>query len=63
MNGVKAQVKADDIVGVWLTGGKEPAKIQIYKSGPKYYGKIAWLKNPKCFSKKTWFSSSRKVKS
>jgi len=46
MNGVKAQVKADDIVGVWLTGGKEPAKIQIYKSGPKYYGKIAWLKNP-----------------
>jgi uncharacterized protein (DUF2147 family) len=42
----KAQVKADDIVGTWLTGGKEPAKIQIYKSGKKYYGKIVWLKNP-----------------
>lgn len=41
-----AQVKADDILGVWLTGGKEPAKIQIYKSGEKYYGKIVWLKNP-----------------
>jgi uncharacterized protein (DUF2147 family) len=41
-----AQIKADDIVGVWLTGGKEPAKIQIYRSGDKYYGRIAWLKYP-----------------
>jgi len=41
-----AQVDADDIVGVWLTNGKEPAKIQIYKSGERYYGKIVWLKNP-----------------
>lgn len=42
----KAQVKADDIVGIWLTAGKEPAKIQIYKSGGKYHGKIVWLKYP-----------------
>ena len=41
-----AQTRSDDIVGVWLTNGKEPAKIQIYKSGEKYYGKIIWLKNP-----------------
>ena len=41
-----AQTKADDIIGVWLTGGKEPAKIQIYRSGEKFYGKIIWLKNP-----------------
>jgi uncharacterized protein (DUF2147 family) len=41
-----AQTKADDIVGIWLTGGKEPAKIQIYKAGEKFYGKIIWLKNP-----------------
>jgi uncharacterized protein (DUF2147 family) len=41
-----SQIKADDILGVWMTGGKEPAKIQIYKSGKKYYGKIIWLKNP-----------------
>ena len=41
-----SQIKADDILGVWMTGGKEPAKIQIYKSGEKYYGKIIWLKNP-----------------
>jgi len=40
------QTKADDIIGTWLTGGKEPAKIQIYKSGNKYYGKIVWLKYP-----------------
>lgn len=41
-----AQTKADDVVGVWLTAGKEPAKIQVYKSGDKYYGKIIWLKYP-----------------
>ena len=42
----EAQNKADDIIGNWLTAGKEPAKIQIYKSGEKYYGKITWLINP-----------------
>ncbi len=42
----KSQTKTDDVIGVWLTGGKEPAKIQIYKVGKKYYGKIVWLKNP-----------------
>ena len=42
----KSQTKADDIIGIWLTAGKEPAKIQIYKSGEKFYGKIIWLKNP-----------------
>lgn len=41
-----SQNKADDILDVWMTGGKEPAKIQIFKSGEKYYGKIIWLKNP-----------------
>jgi len=41
-----AQTKGDDIVGVWLTAGKEPAKIQVYRSGDKYFGKIMWLKNP-----------------
>jgi uncharacterized protein (DUF2147 family) len=41
-----AQIKPDDIAGIWLTGGKEPAKIQVYKSSDKYFGKIVWLKNP-----------------
>jgi len=43
---VHSQNKADDIIGIWLTGGKEPAKIQVYRSGEKFYGKIIWLKNP-----------------
>jgi len=43
---IAAQVKSDDIVGTWLTPGKEPAKILIYKSGEKYFGKIVWLKYP-----------------
>jgi len=42
----QSQNKADDIIGIWLTGGKEPAKIQVYKSGEKFYGKIIWLKSP-----------------
>src|SRR4030095_8435441 len=41
----RPQNKADDIIGIWLTGGNEPAKIQIYKSGERFYGKIVWLKN------------------
>lgn len=41
-----AQYKADDITGIWLTGGKEPAKIKIYRSGEKFHGSIIWLKNP-----------------
>ena len=41
-----AQTRADDIVGIWLTAGKEAAKIQIFKYEEKYYGKIVWLKNP-----------------
>lgn len=40
------QNKPEDIVAVWLTGGREPAKIQIYKSAENFYGKITWLKNP-----------------
>jgi len=46
MGNGSAQTKADDVVGVWLTAGKEPAKIQVYRSGDKYYGKIVWLKYP-----------------
>lgn len=42
-----AQNKADDITGLWLTSGQEnPAKIQIYRQGDKYFGKIIWLKIP-----------------
>jgi uncharacterized protein (DUF2147 family) len=41
-----AQNRGDDIIGIWLTRGKEPAKIKIYKSGNEYFGKIIWLKNP-----------------
>lgn len=36
----------DDVVGVWLTEGGQ-AKIQIYKSGNTYVGKLIWAQNPK----------------
>ena len=38
--------KADDIIGVWLDEEKE-GKIEIYKKGDTYYGKIIWLKEPR----------------
>jgi uncharacterized protein (DUF2147 family) len=44
--GVRGQVKADDITGVWLTHGDKPAKVQIYKSGGQYFGKIVYLQFP-----------------
>ena len=43
---VKAQeVKADDILGVWLNEDKD-AHVEIFNKGGKYFGKIVWLKNP-----------------
>ncbi|MCE1168331.1 MAG: DUF2147 domain-containing protein [Sphingobacteriia bacterium] len=42
---VSAQKKANDIVGFWLNQDAD-AKVEIYKSGDKYYGKIVWLKIP-----------------
>ena len=44
--GAGAQVKADDITGVWLTHGDKPGKIRIYRNGDKFYGKIVFLQSP-----------------
>lgn len=35
----------DDILGLWNTEHRD-ARIEIYKCGTKYCGKIAWLKEP-----------------
>ena len=40
-----SQVNADIIIGTWLTGSGK-GKVQIYKEGNKYSGKIVWLKEP-----------------
>lgn len=37
---------ADAIVGIWQTHGDKPAKIQIYLSAGRYYGKIISLGDP-----------------
>ncbi|GAA4338415.1 DUF2147 domain-containing protein [Flaviaesturariibacter amylovorans] len=42
---VFGQDKGDAIVGEWLSSSKE-GKIQIYRQGNKYFGKISWSKNP-----------------
>ncbi|MBC7935033.1 MAG: DUF2147 domain-containing protein [Rhizobacter sp.] len=42
---VAAATGPDDIVGVWLTDNDE-SKVQIYKTGNAYFGKIIWLKEP-----------------
>jgi len=36
---------ADAVKGTWLNSGKD-AKVEIYKSGDKYAGKIVWTKDP-----------------
>lgn len=38
--------QADKILGVWFNEEKS-AKIEVYKKGDKYYGKIIWLKDNK----------------
>jgi uncharacterized protein (DUF2147 family) len=38
--------QADNILGVYWTPKKD-GKIEIYKSGDKYHGKIVWATNPR----------------
>lgn len=37
--------EADDVLGTWLSEEKD-AKIEIFKTGKKYYGKLVWLDEP-----------------
>jgi len=43
----KAQDKTngDELLGIWLTGSKN-GKVEIYKKGDNYQGKIVWLQEP-----------------
>ncbi|MEL6835158.1 MAG: DUF2147 domain-containing protein [Bacteroidota bacterium] len=41
--GLSAQQAADDILGQYWTEKRE-GKIEIFKQGDKYFGKIAWRK-------------------
>ncbi len=40
------ETKPDDIIGVWVIeeNGKPVEKIEIYKCGDRYCGKIVWIK-------------------
>ncbi len=40
----KAQYKADDIIGTWLSENKD-GKIKIFKQGDKYFGRVVWGKD------------------
>lgn len=40
-----AQQEADAVMGVWYNTEKS-AKIEVYKCGERYCGKIIWLKEP-----------------
>jgi uncharacterized protein (DUF2147 family) len=37
--------KKDDVLGKWVNPSGE-GQIEIYKKGDKYFGKLAWLKDP-----------------
>lgn len=40
-----AQTDADKIIGKWFNEEKD-GKVEIYKTGDKYFGKLIWLKTP-----------------
>lgn len=40
-----ATSSADDIIGIWLSSNGQ-GKIQIYKEGDHYFGKLYWMKEP-----------------
>ncbi len=37
---------ADAVLGTWLSADKD-GKVQIYKQGNKYFGKLVWMKTPR----------------
>jgi uncharacterized protein (DUF2147 family) len=41
----RAQTNTDDILGTWLVEKKD-GKVEIYKQGNQYFGKIVWLQEP-----------------
>lgn len=43
--GQSANTESDNLLGIWLTGSKK-AKVEIYRCGGKYCGKIVWLREP-----------------
>jgi uncharacterized protein (DUF2147 family) len=45
LGGYSQKHQADDILGTWLNE-ERTAKIQVYKAGNSYAGKIVWLKDP-----------------
>jgi uncharacterized protein (DUF2147 family) len=45
VNTFAQKTNADAIIGTWLTGSGK-GKVQIYKEGNTYNGKIVWLKEP-----------------
>lgn len=44
---------SEDILGTWLNQ-KQDAKIDVFKCGNAYCGKIVWLKNPTYSPGSTW---------
>jgi uncharacterized protein (DUF2147 family) len=42
---IAQKTKPDDILGNWVAA-ENKARIQIYRAGNKYHGKIIWLKEP-----------------
>src|SRR5271163_1974330 len=45
VNAFAQKINEDIILGTWLTGSGK-GKVQIYKTGVEYNGKIVWLKEP-----------------
>ncbi len=45
LNALAQSNPEDAILGQWFNASKE-AKIEIYKEGDKYFGKLAWMKEP-----------------
>ncbi len=41
----QTQKSGDEILGIWLTGSGK-GKVEIFKKGDHFHGKIVWLKEP-----------------
>ena len=45
VKGFAQSFDANDVLGIWYNEEKD-AKVEIYKTGDQYFGKVVWLEEP-----------------
>lgn len=42
---MSVSAQSDKVLGIWFNGEKD-AKVEIFKNGTKFYGRVVWMEKP-----------------